>query len=75
VVSTKALAGISIRGCGGGLLGRLDCHGWRRVEGTPSVELLLGGGELEYGVEVGMQGAELVCVEADLKLAAFCQGF
>jgi hypothetical protein len=52
-------------------------HGWRRVEGTPSVELRLGGDDAEYGVEVGTQGAKLVCVEADLKLterAAFCQG-
>jgi hypothetical protein len=52
--------------------------GWRRVEGTPSVELRLRGDDVEYGVEVGTQGAKLVCVEADLKLterATFCQGF
>jgi hypothetical protein len=48
------------------------------VEGTPSVELCLRGEDVEYGVEVGTQGAKLVCVEADLKLterATFCQGF
>jgi hypothetical protein len=48
------------------------------VEGTPSVELRLGRGGVEYGVEVGAQGAKLVCVEADLTLserAAFCHGF
>jgi hypothetical protein len=36
----------------------------------------LRGDDVEYGVEVGTQGAKLVCVEADLKLserAAFCQ--
>jgi hypothetical protein len=53
-------------------------HGWRRVEGAPSVELRLGGDDVEYGVEVGTHGAKLVCVEADLTLtecAALCQGF
>jgi hypothetical protein len=52
--------------------------GWRRVEGTSSVELRLRGDDVEYGVEVGTQGADLVCVEADLKLterATLCQGF
>jgi hypothetical protein len=53
-------------------------HGWRRVEGTHPVELRLRGEDVEYGVEVGTQGAKLVCTEADLKLterATFCQGF
>jgi hypothetical protein len=31
--------------------------GWRRVEGTTSVELRLGGDDVEYGVDVGTQGA------------------